>query len=248
MAPPVVDVLPGSRTRLVEFVDVRYRVASVPSALETTFAGTSRPLCEELDSCGVSGSEMLSLAGYRATLRVLAVRVIHRRVGRRRALSDFRAGRLRLFDSGLPSRGAVRLRIGEDTARAGVAECTDALVLGGAAFQGPSLIFDQTRRATITAALVGPSLGPEGVLSDALRTHCPGPAGSDILGASKYGLPSVASGAIGLAQLLHRRLEVSLSHGGSFRSLGYVGSRHGAVRLSLARLTVRGGTERLAVS
>jgi hypothetical protein len=43
----------------------------------------------------------------------------------------------------------------------------------------------------------------------------------------------VASGSVGLAQLLRRHSVLSLSHPGSFNGPGYVGTRSGEIRFAM---------------
>lgn len=237
---------PGSpvRKRLIEFVDLRYRVAILPSALVTSFVGASAPFCEVLDSCGLTGSLTVSLAPRAETLRLGAERAIHRRVGRARAFSDLIARRLRLFANGPPPAGAVPLRVDETTERGGVPDCGDVVILGRRLFLGPALTFDERSPGKLTAGLVAPASFPEFGASDTLRTHCPGPASTDILGPSGGPGGDMAVGVIPLRQLLNRRLSLSLTNSGSFRSAGYSGSRRGSIMLSLSLLSARAGTRR----
>jgi len=80
-APP----LPRPAKKLVEYVDLRYRVNSLPSTLAMTFQGASEPLCAVVDSCGVTGSLAVSIPRYRDTLSIIESRIVRHRVGPRRA-------------------------------------------------------------------------------------------------------------------------------------------------------------------
>ena len=75
--------------------------------------------------------------------------------------------------------------------------------------------------------------------SVALRTHCPGPTETDVTGNITRGF---ANGAVSLADLLRRQTVVSLTKPGGFSGVGYVGSRGGALGLSLALEQIHAGT------
>ena len=87
---------PPRRKVLVEQVTLRYRVASLPGALDTSFSGEPDPFCAALDSCGASGTLRLSLLQPQKELVLSASRTVKTRVSARRAVADLRRGRLRL--------------------------------------------------------------------------------------------------------------------------------------------------------
>jgi hypothetical protein len=66
-----------------------------------------------------------------------------------------------------------------------------------------------------------------------LRTGCPGPVESDVLGRD-----AVASGAIPGRALGRRRLEVTMTGAGPFRGVGYSGAHRSRFTLSLRREAV----------
>jgi hypothetical protein len=237
-APPV-------RRRTIEFVDLRYRVATLPGALLTAFAGTSTPFCELLDSCGLTGSLTVSTVPRAGTLSLDGVRVVRSRLGRARVLSDLLAGRLPLFASRVPF-ATVPFRISEMTERGGALDCGDALTPAATQFAVPTLSFDQHAPGTLTAGLVVPEVAPDSPTTDVLRTHCPGPASADIVGGSGRSTGYIARDVVPLRRFLDRHLTMSLRSGGSFRSAGYSGSRGGSIGLSLSLLSVRIGTKRVA--
>jgi hypothetical protein len=69
---------------------------------------------------------------------------------------------------------------------------------------------------------------------DVLRTGCPGPMQSDMLGRAP-----VASGSLPLSTFARRRLELTMTGGGRFRSVGYAGTHRSRFTLTLRRETLR---------
>jgi hypothetical protein len=234
--------------RLVEFVDLRYAVSSGPGMLDTTFAGTGSPFCDELDSCGVTGSLTASLMPYHETLRIAATRVIAHRVSARRAIADFRAGRVPLSEAVPRSDGLIRLRIGETLTRNGALACADAAVVGGSPSLGPYLTFDAASGGVLGAEVGVATYEPDGTDPGTLRTHCQGPSTSDGLATSQFQPPTLARGVVDPRQLLERQFLVSLAaRGRRFHGLGYSGLLGGHLGLSLSLSNIRAGTERLAI-
>jgi hypothetical protein len=232
--------------RLVEFVDLRYTVSNGPGMLDTTFAGTTAPSCEELDSCGVRGSLTASLMPYHETLRIVAARVIKHRVGDRRAIADFRDGRLPLYEAVPLFDGRIRLRISETLTRNAAPGCSDSVVVGGRPIQGLYLTFDSPFRAAIAAELGVATDGPGGTTPGILRTHCPGPSILDAVAPTQLEPSSVARGLIEPRQLLEHQFSVLLAiRGRRFHGLGYSGAAGGHLGLTMSLSKVRAGTERL---
>jgi hypothetical protein len=227
--PPTVVVRPPPTPhRLVEFVDLRYNVSNAPGTLLTTFAGTSSPFCDELDSCGVAGSLTASVAPYHGTLRMFAVRLIKHRLSAQRAIADFKAGKLTLLEWLLRPDG-LRLRLGEILSRNGAPDCNDALTVGSSPFQRPSLTLMQASRGAVVFELAPSALGPIGVDSGTLRTHCPGPASNDALGPFQFESPPLGQAVIDPGRMLERHIAVALAAAGKhFHGLGYSGSRAGS--------------------
>ena len=218
---------------LVEQVTLRYRVATLPETLGISFSGSSDPFCAALDSCGATGTLQLGLPGYRNTLVITASRVVKKRVSARQAIADLRRGRL-FIEGGAPSHspGSVPVFVQERFVGQDGFRCQDsttssqaALIFGG--FPGGS------PRTGLPMLLIDPSE------AGLLRTHCPGPADSDLIG---QGAVMVARGSFGLAQLLRRQSVVALTNPGAFSGLGYVGSRGGAIELSMSLEQVSAGT------
>jgi hypothetical protein len=218
---------PPSHKALVEHVTLRYRVSSLPEALDTSFTGESDPFCGVLDSCGASGTVTLSPGASRKTLTLTASRVVRRRVGAGQVIADFRGGRL------VPE-GSLSLALvtSETFVRADGSRCQDSvrspvvLVAGG---------FPPARRSSVFLTVAN---GEE----DALRTHCPGPGLADVIGGQASAAGLLARGPIEAAGLLQRHSRLTLTNPGGFSGLGYVGSRTGAIGLALTLVRVRAGT------
>ncbi|MGO9496349.1 MAG: hypothetical protein ACLQA5_06500, partial [Solirubrobacteraceae bacterium] len=71
---------PPPRKQLVEQVTLRYRVSSLPGALETSFSGEPDPFCAALDSCGATGTLGLSLLQPQNELVLSASRTVQTRL------------------------------------------------------------------------------------------------------------------------------------------------------------------------
>jgi putative CocE/NonD family hydrolase len=216
---------------LVEQVTLRYRVASLPGTLGVAFSGAPDPFCAALDSCGATGTLQLGLPGYRKTLVISASRVVKQRVSARQAIADLRRGRLAI-EGGAPLRspGSLTVAVQESFVGQDGSRCQDSSTSSQAALGfggipgggGPGLPVVLTEQ---------PGAG-------LLRTHCPGPADVDVIGAS----PLLARGSLGVAQLFNRRTVVALTNPGGFSGLGYTGSRGGAIDLLLTLERVSAGT------
>ena len=218
------------RRVLSEYVELRYRVAFIPSALTATFAGGTEPICQIVDSCGSSGSLSLSVTGASTGITIGASRRVRKRVSARVALDDFRRGRLSFrFAPELSASGTVT----ETVSPSGGLTCSDSaapstlgVVLGP---MGPGA---PPRSLPISLR----NVGEPGI--DVLRTHCPGPAEADVIRANA----PLASASPTTSDLLTGKTEVSLTNAGLFSGLGYTGSRGGAVELELTLEHVAAGT------
>jgi hypothetical protein len=232
---------PRVRTVLVEYARVRYRIVGASGALATSFVGDPAPVCETLDSCGVSGLLGLSVSSYRGTLDVVASRTVTRRVGRTRALADLRSGRLALDYAQLLD-SKLRASMTETMTRPGEVPCRDTtappitLVVNPFGFQG---------RSGGPTFVVG---GSDNTI-DPLRTHCPGPSMVDVTNGPQFFGPGpsgnpLAQGSIAEKGLGLRQISVALSDSGRFAGAGYSGTRDGLLRFSLTLLHTTGGTRR----
>ena len=227
-----VPVAPAAHKVFLEQVLLRYRLGSLPSALDVGFVGEPDPFCAALDSCGASGTLAFALPGLRQSFEVEASRQVNRRVDARQALADFRRGRLSLG-------GGVAQQAGAG----GIADVTETYAgSGGLRCQSTSESPDQPQllvepRSARTGGGVAVLLNDQ-IGSDLLRTYCPGPSVTDVFGSNS----GVARASIGVSQLLARHSAISLSAPGSFAGTGYVGTRGGALRFSLTLEHVRAGT------
>lgn len=223
---------PPPRKQLVEQVTLRYRVSSLPGALETSFSGEPDPFCAALDSCGATGTLGLSLLQPQNELVLSASRTVQTRVSARRAIADLRRGRLRF---GAITGVGVGTVVTESFSGGDGLRCQDSATGGRALVQFIPL----GARRGVSATLIEPSG------SVALRTHCPGPTDTDVIG-NVFGeldvIGGLATGAVSPADLLRRQTVVSLTNPGGFSGVGYVGSRGGALGLSLALEQIHAGT------
>lgn len=238
------SVPPPTRRAWLEYANVRLRITGARSALGVRFAGSGGPGCEPVDSCGTTGRLRLAVQGLSRTFTLSAQRTVRHAIGRAGALADLRAGRLQ-FDlfGGLDARFPAR--ISETLARDGQPSCQErvltpmALLLAGAGFR------DEGR------AISGTLSTPDG-FTDALRTHCPGPASADVVAGLNLPGPSdseqpIAGGEIPLRDLGRRHLELILSGPGLFAGDGYDGARGGALSFSLSLISIRAGSDQVPV-
>jgi hypothetical protein len=214
---------------LIEQVTLRYRVASLPSALSATFSGEPDPFCAALASCGATGSLSLSFPRFARTFVLRASRVVRKRVGSRQAIADLRHGVLSLgpgppvpFGAGPPAHVSETFRAGDGSS------CQSA----STSRQAELFVNPGVRRGGVQVVLSDPN--------DAglMRTYCPGPEDSDMFGRSTI----FASTNVGREQLLRRSSVFALSRSGSFAGPGYTGSLGGALQFSLTLEHVRAGT------
>ena len=217
-----------------EFVNLVLEVRVLPSALDFTFGGEGDPFCQILESCGSGGSLALSASGTGLRLSLQAVRRVRTRVSARRAIDDFRHGRLPFSFPGLVN---VQSQTRESLRRGDGTTCQDA---SGGQLQLVVGSFLPNRHAH-AGSDVPVMLTSANEPSDILRTHCPGPLDADVLASSS---PSVyASGAVAAAALLRPQVEVPVGAPGSFSGLGYTGTRSGTVDFELTRVSLHAGTE-----
>jgi hypothetical protein len=220
---------------LVEQVKLRYRIASLPGTLDTTFSGEPDPFCAALDSCGASGNVAVGIGPFGGTVVVIASRVVGHRVDARQAIADLRRGRLfvqgaelKPFRPPFVSTTTSETFLAADGSRCQAASTSRQALL----FFGPGPGPTRPRNALAATVI-------EQIPEDLMRTNCPGPADTDVFGQQQA---VVAQGSVGPAQLLRRQTVLSLSHPGSFAGIGYVGTRGGALQFSLSLESVRGGT------
>lgn len=220
---------PAEHKLFLEQVTLRYRTASLPSALSATFSGETDPFCAALASCGATGSLALSLPRFAHTFVLRVSRVVRTRVSARQAIADLRHGVLSL-ESGPPVTFGAGLQVDvSETFRGGDGSNCQA---ASTSRQAELLVNPGGRRGGAQVVLSDPNI------AGLMRTYCPGPSDSDLFGRSQ----TVATATLSPAQLLLRHSVLVLSQSGSFTGLGYVGTRGGALLFSLTLEHVRAGT------
>jgi hypothetical protein len=224
---------PPSHRVLVEHVDLSYRVEPLPGALQIGFGGPVDSSCEVLDACGATGSLALSVGSPPGTIQLSASREVRARVSSSHALADFRAGRLPLGFAGFAQ---LPTRVLETFSWPGAAECHDSAAAPALGLMVGSDQVTLGRRVPVTLA------NQSGI--DIFRTHCPGPADADVIGESQNGEIPIAGTAVTTRELLAPRTVLSLPGRGAFGGLGYTGTRGGALKVELARVSVSAGTNR----
>ncbi len=217
---------------LFERVALRYRMQGLPSALTATFSGEPDPFCAALASCGAAGTLNLSLPRFTRTFTVTAEREVAKRVSSHQAIADLRRGALRL-DVGppVPFRAGPPARVNETFSAGDGSSCQAALFNRGAeVIVNPGQFAG--RRDVVQVVLNDPNG------AGLMRTYCPGPSDSDLLGRGSI----FASTTLGREQLLRPRSVFVLSRPGSFAGPGYQGTLGGALQFSLTLEHVRAGT------
>lgn len=215
----------ASRHVVLEQAALSYRVTGGSNELETLFSGASDGSCQVLDACGASGSLAL-LVKRPAAFTVQAFRTVHARRSKRRVLADLRHGRLNMQGD-----ASVTGYVNETYEWGDGSSCRDSVSLPSRQLQlilgspGPG-----ASRGSIPVSLIS-NLGPEVEL---LRTHCPGPAGSDLVGQNEI----LARGSVTADELLRKQLTLTLTTPSAFAGLGYTGSRSGSIQLELTLVKV----------
>jgi hypothetical protein len=213
--------------RLVRVVDVlvRYRVTGLRGKLSATFGGLAAPLCASVDGCGVAGTEswaILSAGGGTVWVEGEA-RVRPSEHGLRDALAAIRR-RGHFF-----TQSSLRHALGATAAtvvRPDGSACHDSRTV-----LAPVLATDYDD-AALKVGLSGP--GDYYSSDEILRTGCPGPVESDVLGRK-----AVASGQVPGAAIGRRRLAVTMTGAGRFRGVGYAGAHRSRFTISLRRESAR---------
>lgn len=208
---------PARSRAVLEQAQLSYRVTAGSNEIQTLF-GAENSGCQILDACGASGSLAL-LVSPPKTFTIEATRLVHVSRTRRDVLADLTHGRLALL-GGAPLKGYVN----ETYDWSDGSSCRDSVpatrlqLLVGALAPSPS-------RSRVPVGL-NSGLGQNG---EVLRTHCPGPGDTDLIGQNGI----LASGSVPAGELLHRRFTVTLAAPSDFMGLGYTGSRSGSIQLEL---------------
>jgi hypothetical protein len=218
---------PTSARQRLEQVDLTYRVSAPASRFTVAFGGERGPYCAALDSCHTSGSVAVAFPRLLREIDISAVRAVRAPVSRRQTLRDLRAGKLELVGPATVSWVAPRLS--ETYQGAGV--CSDSIAEPALGLGFGSLAEPSKRSLPVTVSAFN------GI--DALRTHCPGPEGTDAIGPEQV----LMSARIPVRALLRRHLTLTLRAHGGFIAAGYDGTRSGELRLTLSLLRVSVSTE-----
>jgi hypothetical protein len=178
--------------RLLEHLaelELGVRATAPATTLPFTFGARDSPFCDEIDSCGLSGTLALTTApiAQAITFHVYGPWPKGRRLSVAAAVAAMRRGDLLVSDSAKLSAATTTA---ETASRSGAPACSDTasnrLTGIGALSEGPS----------DTLIEVG---GPP--LSDALRTRCPGP-GNAIVGGLDSAVAGLLSSLVPTASLL----------------------------------------------
>jgi hypothetical protein len=218
---PEVLRLPGSggAARRYWVLALQYRIAGLSGALVTDFHGISDPACQALGACGTSGTSSYTLHDLSGRIDVLAggrLRHNRQRPSKRAALRMLHRGKLSAYADSRLSR--ARATVSESVASAGVV-CSDSL------FAEPPIVDSRSSRDGLDLLLRSDDLGSP---SDTLRTRCPGPSQSDVLGDGSLAHAHVPFEALGTPTL-----QVNAGSDRTFAKNGYSGARHGQIQLDL---------------
>jgi hypothetical protein len=209
--------------RLIREVHVHasYLVTGLTGKLSATFGGLAAPLCANLDDCGVTGTAswaILSAGGNFALDGDAVARESDH--GLRGALAAIRRAGL------VTAYGSLRHALGTtaaDVTRPDGAPCHDT-----ATVVAQNISSDERGRASPVLLL-----DPYEPDREILRTGCPGPPRSDVLGAA-----SPAKGRLRASIVTRRRARLQLSGGGRFDDAAYAGAWRSRFTLGLRRVGV----------
>jgi hypothetical protein len=221
------DIGPPPRERLVRVAEVHavYRVTGLRGKLAAAFGGLDSPRCERLDACGVAGSASWAVLSGRGTVTLDAEAFV-------RSSDRGLRGAIAAIDRGsalVSTYGSFRRALGtatSDVTRPDGAACHDTAPIAAPGLAG-SL---EARRFPLV--LGGEDVYP--AAPDLLRTGCPGPTQSDILGSGP-----LATASLPASVLARRLVAVRLRAGATFRGAGYAGTWRGGVSLGLRRVGLR---------
>jgi hypothetical protein len=205
-------------------VTVPYRIDSATGGFDATLAGDGTSGCGIVDACGTSGRLDFSLTGLAGTtMTIEGAKPLRpgQRYTRAQAISDLQSGRLFNFGGFDQARTIRRLtaetlsRLGSDT------PCQDSST-------GPAPDFRADSAGTnLRFAVDGESIGG---LGDLMRTRCPGPGLSDVVGQRP-----ILAGTIPMSSIGSDQLQPTLTATGSFDTGAWTGSRGGSMNVTLTR-------------
>lgn len=215
---------PGGALRVANVTAV-YRVTGLTGKFATAFHGLAAPLCDAFDACGAVGST--SWAILSASGRVVVDATARARPGDRGlsgALAALRRGHGRVS-----TYGTIRHGLGETSAtvsRPGALTCRDS---HSALAPGFAFSFDRRR---IFLAFGGEEASLEA--GDLVRTGCPGPPTSGVLGRG-----SLAIASLPVTAVQRRRLSLTLRGAGRIHDPAYAGTHRARFGLALRRVALR---------
>ncbi len=220
---------------LVELVELKYGLAVEPSSLDFAFRGDPGPFCGALDDCGARGDLSLTAPGQRTSLLLTAYRRVGSRRSPRQVRHDFYT---QPWSFALGAFASLTATVQESFTWSGGLTCRDTVAHAPEAGLPPLAIFGTGGSGAPPSARRRLTLVLQASGSDALRTHCPGPASSDLVGQDQV----LARGAFSFRHLRGRQETLDLTRPGRFAGEGYGGRRVGALRLRLSLLSVKANT------
>jgi hypothetical protein len=228
----------GPRVRYGQLV-ATYMITGLTGDLGWSFGGTPGDACAPFDTCGLSGDLSLRAAVPNGRLTIDSMR----RIGRRRAetvasaLAALRRGGTHVSADAelgdftkLPP--TVAIPADETVTPGGGATCTATPKL-----DEPVLFAVRTNTGLSLRLQNGGNTVP-----DPMRTRCPGPA-SDELGFDN----ALAAGSLPLSAVGAKQASVELRPAASFDTVGFSGTGHGTLVLSLRLVRLRAGTRTIRV-
>src|SRR4051794_12000011 len=228
---------PTRKARLGALI-ASYAVTAFKGDAGFGFTGSDESTCFVYDSCGLVGDLTLHPDLSAGSVFFDSYRSI--RAGRKEtlgsALRALRAGKTRVDADGQlgssdedSSEIKTTLPLTESALPARGAECSDT-----GAFPEPYLEMKRSARGLALRLTGSGNSAP-----DPLRTRCPGPARDD--------LGALAAGSIPFAAVGRPQIEVTLRPSKGFSAFGLRGTGHGAITLSLKRLSIAASTRTISV-
>ena len=207
----------------VETARVGYGLTASNGQVTAQFHAGGEPFCAGLGACGDSGNVTATLLGGQLTL--VLRRTVRKRPTPGTVLQALRDGRL----SGLGG-GRVRIRVSESVSGGGL---------------GCSASRTQTVQAVVASrrGLFELGLPPQLPGGDELRTSCPGPDDSDLLG--QFG-PLAAGATFGAKP--DAPVSLLVSQRSRFADRAYAGAWSGAISVALAPSNVRVSVRQTEIS
>jgi hypothetical protein len=216
------------RREFQELVSARYQLAPEAGALTAAFRAVPAPACTVLGSCGTTGTVSLTPLAATHDVTLQLTRTVPRRPSRAAILRDLRAGRL--------STGFVEtnLPIAVSETLAGAVTCQSSRS------ETMPLLFGAPRGGV---SLQAQSLGLFAGSGDILRSYCPGPEDSDLIGQTE----NLASGGIVSGRPGAPTLQLRLTRGRAFSGGEYSGRWGGALSLGLTRRALKVSTRPVVI-